>query len=145
MSVFCGWGTKQTFVPMCLPGWLQLSARGLHNTGSHASTNERCVGPCQTYIISHVLIILICCFRALSQWSILVNGFFDGAWDDFPKHCSSLGDELATKDQDARWCIEINMESLIVVRGCPVYQLIICLFPCTTAGASMGEWTDPNG
>ena len=44
-------GTKQTFVPMCLPGWLQLSARGLHNTGSHASTNERCVGPCQTYII----------------------------------------------------------------------------------------------
>ena len=72
------------------------------------------VGACPLPLTCHIL-----CCRLLRQWSILVHGFFKGAWDEFKPNCSPIGEELANSGSDAaRYCIPIQIDSLIVVRKC---------------------------
>jgi len=47
------------------------------------------------------------------QWSILVNGFMDGAWDDFESNCEPLITDTGKAVNATRFCIEIGMESLV--------------------------------
>lgn len=47
------------------------------------------------------------------QWSILVNGFMDGAWNDFEANCAPLVTDTGKAVNATRFCIEVNMESLV--------------------------------
>lgn len=48
------------------------------------------------------------------QWSILVHGFFEGAWKEFKPDCSPIGDELASANAEkVRYCIPIGITKLI--------------------------------
>ena len=70
------------------------------------------------------------------QWSILVSGFMEGAWENFEPHCDEVYYMVDSNDASAnstRFCIQLNIGSMVTVifthrnarlRLCSIYNAI---------------------